>query len=575
MTIRQKVSYGFVAIAILMAVLGAIRIYRQVEFSKEHAITHAEIAARVFALSIAREEEETNIPPIYTHPQNLQEYVKDFHEIVKLDLVVADRNKKILADVISHNVGTIFDHDQGNEVGQTIQDGVARTFIEKSPDYPKGIKQLVIPFKSEQGESLGAVVIEYTPFYREAVKEAVIYAITVGAIAIVSILFALILGYKISMAIANPVHKLKEAAAGIAGGDLDVRVEVETKDEIGDLAVSFNKMVSDLKKTRGELITAKEYADNIVNSMMNSLIVLSPEGKIQYVNPATCSLLAYEENEIVGQPIDAIFGEEKEELSFKGPGLAHLIKEGTARNLEKTYLSKDGKKIPVLFSMSVRREKDNTHFPPLLDITPPSPPLILRGGREGLRRGEGELKGRIQSIVCVAQDITERKQAEEALRSLSHMDELTGLFNRRQFFALAEQQLKIAIRTKKKLLLLFIDVDGLKRINDNHGHMEGDLALIDIANILKGTFRESDITARIGGDEFVVLAVKNTDVNGEIPTTRLQNNLGEHNAKGSRGYQLSISVGTTQFDPEQPLSVDELLARADVLMYEQKRGKQN
>jgi diguanylate cyclase (GGDEF)-like protein len=124
------------------------------------------------------------------------------------------------------------------------------------------------------------------------------------------------------------------------------------------------------------------------------------------------------------------------------------------------------------------------------------------------------------------------------------------------------------------MLLLFVDVDGLKRINDNHGHTEGDLVLIDIANILKGTFRESDITARIGGDEFVVLAVKNTDVNGEIPTTRLQKNLDEHNAKGSRGYQLSISVGTTQFDPEQPLSVDELLARADALMYEQKRGKQ-
>lgn len=550
--------YGFVSIAILMAVFGAIRIYRQVEFSKEHAITHAEIAARVFALSIAREEEETNIPPIYTHPQNLQEYVKDFHEIVKLDLVVVDRNKKILADAISHNVGTIFNHAQGNEVGQTIKDGVTRRFIEKSPDYPEGIKQLVIPLKSEQGEILGAVVMEYTPFYQEMIRGAVGYAISVGAIAIVSILFALILGYKISMAIANPVHKLEEAAAGIAGGDLDVRVEVETKDEIGDIAVSFNKMASDLKKTREEITSAKEYTDNIVNSMTNSLIVVSPEGKIQYVNPATCSLLGYEENEIIGQPIDTIFAEEKEELPFKGSGLADLLKEGAARNLEKTYLSKDGKKIPVLFSMSVRREKDNT----------PLPPLNLRGG-------EGELKGRIQSIVCVAQDIADRKQAEEVLRSLSHIDELTGLFNRRHFFALAEQQLKIAIRTKKKLLLLFIDVDGLKRINDNHGHTEGDLALIDIANILKGTFRESDITARIGGDEFVVLAVKNTDVNGDIPTTRLQKNLDEHNAKGSRGYQLSISVGTTQFDPEQPLSVDELLARADALMYEQKRGKQN
>jgi len=334
MTIRQKVIYGFVAIAILMTAFGAIHIYRQLEHGKGHAILHAEIAGRMIALSMSREEEETNIPAIYTNPINLQEYVKDLHELDKLDIVVVDRGKKILADAIPKHIGTIFNHDEGNEVGQTIKDGVTRTFIEKSPDYPIGIKQLVIPFKLEEGETLGAVIIEYTPFYDEMMREAVGYIIYAGAIGIGSILFAMILGYKISMAIANPVNKLKEAAADIAGGNLEVRVEVITKDEIGDLAVSFNKMALDLKNTRDKLITAKEYTDNIVNSMVNSLIVVSSEGKSQYVNPVSCSLLGYEENEIIGQHIGIIFAEE-EELSFKGSGLADLIKEGTVRNLEK------------------------------------------------------------------------------------------------------------------------------------------------------------------------------------------------------------------------------------------------
>jgi len=163
-------------------------------------------------------------------------------------------------------------------------------------------------------------------------------------------------------------------------------------------------------------------------------------------------------------------------------------------------------------------------------------------------------------------------KGEEALLALSLIDELTGLYNRRRFFVLAEQYLKLSVRKKEKLLLLFIDMDNLKWINDHHGHNEGDQALIDLANILKETFRESDIIARIGGDEFVVLS-ESADENGEIIVTRLYENIEDHNAKGSRRYPLSISVGTTQFDPKYPISIDELLSKADALMYAQKRRK--
>ena len=134
-------------------------------------------------------------------------------------------------------------------------------------------------------------------------------------------------------------------------------------------------------------------------------------------------------------------------------------------------------------------------------------------------------------------------KGEEALLALSLIDELTGLYNRRRFFVLTEQYLKLSVRTKKKLLLLFIDMDNLKWINDHHGHNEGDQALIDLANILKKTFRESDIIARIGGDEFVVLS-ESTDENGETVLTRLYENIKDYNAKGARRYTLSISVGT-------------------------------
>jgi two-component system cell cycle response regulator len=164
-------------------------------------------------------------------------------------------------------------------------------------------------------------------------------------------------------------------------------------------------------------------------------------------------------------------------------------------------------------------------------------------------------------------------RAEEVLLVLSLTDDLTGLYNRRRFFVLTEQYLKVAIRTKKRLLLLFIDMDDLKWINDNYGHNEGDQALVEFAKILQQSFRESDIIARIGGDEFVVLFVS-TDENSERLLTRLHENLKDYNDQRSRRYPLSISVGTAQFDPESPVSIDELLSKADASMYAQKRKKQ-
>jgi diguanylate cyclase (GGDEF)-like protein len=163
-------------------------------------------------------------------------------------------------------------------------------------------------------------------------------------------------------------------------------------------------------------------------------------------------------------------------------------------------------------------------------------------------------------------------KAEEALLALSLTDELTGLYNRRRFFVLTEQYLKVAIRTKKRSLLLYIDMDDLKSINDHYGHNEGDRALIDLSNILKKTFRESDIIARIGGDEFVVL-LESTAENDEILITRLSDNIKDHHAKQIRNYRLSISVGVAQFDPDNPISIDDLLSKADALMYAEKRKR--
>ena len=178
-------------------------------------------------------------------------------------------------------------------------------------------------------------------------------------------------------------------------------------------------------------------------------------------------------------------------------------------------------------------------------------------------------------FIAVFENITDRKKTEEELRALSLTDELTGLFNRRGFFILAEKLQKIAKRQKRGICLLYADLDGLKEINDTWGHQDGNLALVDIANILRTTYRESDVVARVGGDEFVVFPVGTTGDDARIIVARLQENIDAHNAKREKGYKLSMSLGISYFDPENPCSIDELLSRADKLMYEQKKNTRN
>ena len=181
----------------------------------------------------------------------------------------------------------------------------------------------------------------------------------------------------------------------------------------------------------------------------------------------------------------------------------------------------------------------------------------------------------VSKLVHVVTDITHRKKIEEKLRSFAITDELTGLYNLRGFNTLAIQQLTIAKRQKKGMFLISADLDKLKEINDTYGHAEGDRALIEFANILKDSFRESDLIARIGGDEFVVLQIEDTATTPEVVTARLFRNLELCNLKGEFAYKLSISLGIAHCLQNTDYTINNLLIKADKLMYEQKALKRH
>ncbi len=193
---------------------------------------------------------------------------------------------------------------------------------------------------------------------------------------------------------------------------------------------------------------------------------------------------------------------------------------------------------------------------------------VQAGAQDYLIKGAGGV-----ALVRAMRYAIERQRMLTTLRSQSLVDDLTGLYNRRGFLALAEQQAEQARRTHDGFLLGYADLDGLKRINDELGHQAGDAAIVEAAQVLRAAVRDADIVARLGGDEFALLALGAGEDDAKRLQTRLEDCLTKRNGQVGRRYRLGMSLGLVSFDPAMPHSVDDLLASADARMYAAKRGK--
>jgi diguanylate cyclase (GGDEF)-like protein/PAS domain S-box-containing protein len=306
--------------------------------------------------------------------------------------------------------------------------------------------------------------------------------------------------------------------------------------------VLIHEAVIDVTRQRHEAedLRASEERHRFLTEYSTDMIsIASWEGRHLYVSPASAALLGYEPSELVGR---AIYD------------MVHEADRAAVRRIHLLVLERMGS---AMASYRIKRKDDRyIWFESTIREVP-------RSGRDTPRE-----------LVVVSRDITERKMQEERLKDMAILDELTGLYNRRGFMALANKQLKQAKRTKRQALFVFADLNGLKRINDDHGHADGDRALITAAEVLGRTFRDSDVVARVGGDEFAILAVEAETESVDAIRARLQSALDIVNRAAARPYDISVSFGVVPCNPEEHNSIEELMAWADREMYTQKRSQQ-
>lgn len=342
--------------------------------------------------------------------------------------------------------------------------------------------------------------------------------------------------------LAKPGHEVYEAPLKAWDGDhqvLFIKTTYEKPDGTIGGVIGILKDITQRLRAEEELEQLRSFSWSTVQTMTEGLVLTDTSGRFTFVNPAAADMLGYAPSDMVDREVAAFLPKDQVAVMRRAD---EKRTHGVSDRYELDFLHKDGSRRTVLVSGGPR----------------------VQGADFG-------------GTMAVLTNITDRKAMEEEIRALSLRDELTALYNRRGFLTLAEQHLKTAARLKKKVALLYLDVDNLKTINDTGGHRTGDRALTEVAFILKKSFRESDIVGRLGGDEFSVLAMETEDIHPEALVVRLRDKLARFNAHSAAeaGFNLSVSVGVCLREPDGAATVEEMLARADMLMYDEKRGKKD
>ncbi len=304
----------------------------------------------------------------------------------------------------------------------------------------------------------------------------------------------------------------------------------------------FWQMVTNLKQTKNELEKSQGQLQAIIQNVMDGIITIDESGLIQGFNPAAESIFGYMQDEVMGQNVKMLMPEPDRSAHdgylhrYMNSNESHIL--GT-RGREVTAVRKNGQTFPMELSASE---------------------MMLGGHRY---------------FIGIVRDITERKEAEARIAHMAHFDFLTGLPNRASFLNILDHSINLAKRSRHRLAVLFIDLDGFKQINDTLGHEAGDLLLKGVSGRFLRTVRESDTVARLGGDEFVLLLENiESSQNAVFVAEKIVHALAAPFDLNGQPGKVGASIGIALF-PDDAEDAKSLVSRADEAMYRAKHGGKN
>ncbi|MDH5547320.1 MAG: EAL domain-containing protein [Gammaproteobacteria bacterium] len=351
-----------------------------------------------------------------------------------------------------------------------------------------------------------------------------------GGAFFVVLLLVLVLWFFLRWNVLKPIHQLRDAIHRVSLGDKGTKVPVYRRDELGQLAESFNRMQLALSDSETRI---RAVMDNVVDG----IVILKDNGLVEGINPAVTTIFGYTETDLLGKHIDKLVPEKNnpsDDNILGVPGVPDEISLlGIAREIS-------------------GRRKNGTVFP--MDVALSE-----------------MLVGKERFYICIIRDITSRKARTAALRYQAMHDALTDLPNRTLLMDRLQQALRSAERERNDVAILLLDLDRFKEVNDTLGHHVGDKLLQQIAHRLRMVLRESDTVARLGGDEFCVL-LPYADTNQAMFTARkIINSVEKPVSLEGQTMTVGASIGIAVY-PQHGDNPAILLQRSDVAMYVAKRG---
>ena len=354
------------------------------------------------------------------------------------------------------------------------------------------------------------------------------------------LLLAGIFGVNISRrSLTRPIHLLERATRSVAGGNMKLQVSIKRNDELGKLGKSFNAMLRALNSSRGELERNRQRFRDFASSSSDWLWETDRSGHFTFVSSSVSETLNMSASNWLGRTPAEV---------FPGSNLGELTR--LLRPAEKKQCSfKDAE-------IWVHALSGEAHCLRLNGV-----PVFSGSTFKGYRG--------------TARDITQLKQDEKRMVMLANQDHLTGLSNRRRFLEELDHEIRRVERSGQLGVLLLIDLDHLKLVNDTAGHAAGDQIIVQVAGLLKRASREEDFLARISGDEFAVAYSAMSEDQGLQKARELLECINSLKPKyGGRTLNISASVGVVTFPRQGQIPV-ELMAKADAAMSVAKTSGRN